>query len=110
MSTICGTGALQALLGLHEGQYAARAAGTLHDFQGRSDQDGAFCRKLIEIYETGQAEAVVAVHDGVAGKSRREAERLTRVRPDPFGAPADDISFFREERNQFRMRTRNVGT
>ena len=61
---------------------AAGAARSSNNFEGWRDQNRALWRQLIQVHQTGEAEFIAAVHDGMARKRRIELECLARIGAD----------------------------
>ena len=95
-------------LGRHECQHAQRAARAVDDLQRRCDHDRARGGQLVEVGETRQAEAIRAVHDGVAREHGLEGVRLAGIGTDRLHPDPENVTLLGEERYALRMKARRM--
>ena len=72
-------------------------AGAIHDFEWRSDDNGAGQRQKIEIGQAGQSELAVAVHHEVIAEGRVEAGRLSGICADGLDTNSKHVALFGEK-------------
>ncbi len=106
---MCAAKAADPLSG-HQGKHPQWTSRTVHDLEGRGDDDRAGRRQLVEIRQACEAESVRPVHDGVAGEHGREGGRLTRIGPDGLHSHPQNIAFFSQKRHALGMKTGSVRT
>src|SRR5690349_13030291 len=92
----------------HQGDHALRAARSIDDFEGRSDDDCTCRRELVKVSQARQAEFARAMHQRVTGEGHIKTTGLSRICADGLHAYTQDITLVGEEADAILMPTGGV--